>query len=170
MLLNSVYQPPGPPFRPPRLPLLPALDRPPATLAVVGRRWTPHTAVAAAVPEAAAVPAAAAAVARRPRCARPAHVLETCPRIAPAPAGVFGPARPQGQPVPRSGLPNRPRRFRVRRFRARLDRTHRGANGSIGPRGPGGMRRQSPPGIRISGRAFGRDWRYPITSGYRPQE
>ncbi len=31
-------------------------------------------------------------------------------------------------------------------------------------------RRQSPPGIRISGRAFGRDWRYPITSGYRPQE
>lgn len=31
-------------------------------------------------------------------------------------------------------------------------------------------RRQSPPGIRISGRAFGRDWRYPITSGYRPQQ
>ena len=28
-------------------------------------------------------------------------------------------------------------------------------------------RRQSPPGIRISSRAFGRDWRYPITSGYR---
>jgi len=27
-------------------------------------------------------------------------------------------------------------------------------------------RRQSPPGIRISGRAFGRDWRYPITSKY----
>ncbi len=27
-------------------------------------------------------------------------------------------------------------------------------------------RRQSPPGIRISTRAFGRDWRYPITSGY----
>lgn len=27
-------------------------------------------------------------------------------------------------------------------------------------------RRQSPPGIRISSRAFGRDWRYPITSGY----
>jgi NAD+ synthase (glutamine-hydrolysing) len=27
-------------------------------------------------------------------------------------------------------------------------------------------RRQAPPGIRISGRAFGRDWRYPITSGY----
>ncbi len=28
-------------------------------------------------------------------------------------------------------------------------------------------RRQSPPGIRVSRRAFGRDWRYPITSGYR---
>ncbi len=28
-------------------------------------------------------------------------------------------------------------------------------------------RRQSPPGIRISSRAFGRDRRYPITSGYR---
>lgn len=27
-------------------------------------------------------------------------------------------------------------------------------------------RRQSPPGVRISIRAFGRDWRYPITSGY----
>jgi NAD+ synthase (glutamine-hydrolysing) len=27
-------------------------------------------------------------------------------------------------------------------------------------------RRQAPPGIRISGRAFGRDWRYPITSKY----
>ena len=27
-------------------------------------------------------------------------------------------------------------------------------------------RRQAPPGIRISGRAFGRDWRYPITSSY----
>ena len=27
-------------------------------------------------------------------------------------------------------------------------------------------RRQAPPGIRISRRAFGRDWRYPITSGY----
>jgi NAD+ synthase (glutamine-hydrolysing) len=27
-------------------------------------------------------------------------------------------------------------------------------------------RRQAPPGIRISGRAFGRDWRYPITSRY----
>jgi NAD+ synthase (glutamine-hydrolysing) len=31
-------------------------------------------------------------------------------------------------------------------------------------------RRQAPPGVRISGRAFGRDWRYPITSGYRPGE
>jgi NAD+ synthase (glutamine-hydrolysing) len=29
-------------------------------------------------------------------------------------------------------------------------------------------RRQAPPGVRISSRAFGRDWRYPITSGYRP--
>jgi len=28
-------------------------------------------------------------------------------------------------------------------------------------------RRQSPPGIRITPRAFGRDRRYPITSGYR---
>ena len=28
-------------------------------------------------------------------------------------------------------------------------------------------RRQAPPGVRISSRAFGRDWRYPITSGYR---
>ncbi|MEC9375892.1 MAG: NAD+ synthase [Pseudomonadota bacterium] len=27
-------------------------------------------------------------------------------------------------------------------------------------------RRQSTPGVRISDRAFGRDWRYPITSGY----
>ena len=27
-------------------------------------------------------------------------------------------------------------------------------------------RRQSPPGIRITPRAFGKDWRYPITSGY----
>jgi NAD+ synthase (glutamine-hydrolysing) len=27
-------------------------------------------------------------------------------------------------------------------------------------------RRQAPPGIRVSRRAFGRDWRYPITSGY----
>jgi NAD+ synthase (glutamine-hydrolysing) len=31
-------------------------------------------------------------------------------------------------------------------------------------------RRQAPPGVRVSGRAFGRDWRYPITSGYRPGE
>ncbi len=28
-------------------------------------------------------------------------------------------------------------------------------------------RRQAPPGVRITPRAFGRDWRYPITSGYR---
>jgi len=28
-------------------------------------------------------------------------------------------------------------------------------------------RRQAAPGVRISARAFGRDWRYPITSGYR---
>jgi len=28
-------------------------------------------------------------------------------------------------------------------------------------------RRQAPPGIRISRRAFGRDWRYPITSGFQ---
>jgi len=28
-------------------------------------------------------------------------------------------------------------------------------------------RRQAPPGVRVSDRAFGRDWRYPITSGYR---
>jgi NAD+ synthase (glutamine-hydrolysing) len=28
-------------------------------------------------------------------------------------------------------------------------------------------RRQAPPGVRVSGRAFGRDWRYPITSGYQ---
>jgi NAD+ synthase (glutamine-hydrolysing) len=27
-------------------------------------------------------------------------------------------------------------------------------------------RRQGPPGVRVSRRAFGRDWRYPITSGY----
>lgn len=27
-------------------------------------------------------------------------------------------------------------------------------------------RRQAPPGVRISSRAFGRDWRYPITSGF----
>ncbi|MBI5849094.1 MAG: NAD+ synthase [Nitrospirae bacterium] len=28
-------------------------------------------------------------------------------------------------------------------------------------------RRQSPPGIKITGRAFGRDWRFPITNRYR---
>ncbi|MBX3694838.1 MAG: NAD+ synthase [Steroidobacteraceae bacterium] len=28
-------------------------------------------------------------------------------------------------------------------------------------------RRQTPPGVRVSRRAFGRDWRYPITNGYR---
>jgi NAD+ synthase (glutamine-hydrolysing) len=31
-------------------------------------------------------------------------------------------------------------------------------------------RRQAPPGVRISSRAFGRDWRYPITSGYRARD
>ncbi len=30
-------------------------------------------------------------------------------------------------------------------------------------------RRQAAPGVRITSRAFGRDWRYPITSGYRYQ-
>jgi NAD+ synthase (glutamine-hydrolysing) len=30
-------------------------------------------------------------------------------------------------------------------------------------------RRQAPPGVRVSGRAFGRDWRYPITNGYTSQ-
>jgi NAD+ synthase/NAD+ synthase (glutamine-hydrolysing) len=29
-------------------------------------------------------------------------------------------------------------------------------------------RRQSAPGVRITPRAFGKDWRYPITSGFRP--
>src|SRR4029077_14215263 len=29
------------------------------------------------------------------------------------------------------------------------------------------QRRRPPPGVRVSRRAFGRDWRYPITSGYR---
>ena len=29
-------------------------------------------------------------------------------------------------------------------------------------------RRQAPPGVRITARAFGRDWRYPITSGAKP--
>ena len=34
-----------------------------------------------------------------------------------------------------------------------------------------GFGMSSPPGIRISGRAFGREWRYPITSGSQfPQE
>jgi NAD+ synthase (glutamine-hydrolysing) len=28
-------------------------------------------------------------------------------------------------------------------------------------------RRQAPPGVRVSSRAFGRDWRYPITNGYQ---
>jgi len=28
-------------------------------------------------------------------------------------------------------------------------------------------RRQAPPGVRVSRRAFGRDWRYPLTNGYR---
>ncbi|GAC1330172.1 MAG: NAD+ synthase [Steroidobacteraceae bacterium] len=28
-------------------------------------------------------------------------------------------------------------------------------------------RRQAPTGVRVRGRAFGRDWRYPITSGYK---
>ena len=28
-------------------------------------------------------------------------------------------------------------------------------------------RRQAPPGVRITTRAFGRDWRYPITSKFR---
>jgi NAD+ synthase (glutamine-hydrolysing) len=30
-------------------------------------------------------------------------------------------------------------------------------------------RRQAPPGVRVSRRAFGRDWRYPITSGFNAQ-
>lgn len=30
-------------------------------------------------------------------------------------------------------------------------------------------RRQSPPGIKISPRAFGKDWRYPITNGFKNQ-
>ncbi|MCJ9712371.1 NAD+ synthase, partial [Bordetella hinzii] len=28
-------------------------------------------------------------------------------------------------------------------------------------------RRQAPPGPRITPRAFGRDWRYPVTNGFR---
>jgi hypothetical protein len=27
-------------------------------------------------------------------------------------------------------------------------------------------RRQAPPGVRVTKRAFGKDWRYPITSRY----
>jgi NAD+ synthase (glutamine-hydrolysing) len=30
-------------------------------------------------------------------------------------------------------------------------------------------RRQAPPGVRITPRGFGKDWRYPITSAYRPR-
>jgi len=30
-------------------------------------------------------------------------------------------------------------------------------------------RRQAPPGVRITPRSFGKDWRYPITSGFRPR-
>ena len=30
-------------------------------------------------------------------------------------------------------------------------------------------RRQSPVGIRVSQRGFGKDWRYPITSGYQDE-
>ena len=30
-------------------------------------------------------------------------------------------------------------------------------------------RRQSPPGVRITPRSFGKDWRYPITSAFRPK-
>ena len=30
-------------------------------------------------------------------------------------------------------------------------------------------RRQAPPGVRVSRRAFGRDRRYPITSGFSPE-
>ena len=31
-------------------------------------------------------------------------------------------------------------------------------------------RRQAPPGVRITPRSFGKDWRYPITSKFRPYE
>jgi NAD+ synthase (glutamine-hydrolysing) len=31
-------------------------------------------------------------------------------------------------------------------------------------------RRQSPPGIKIMPRAFGKDWRLPITNAYRPYD
>jgi NAD+ synthase (glutamine-hydrolysing) len=34
-------------------------------------------------------------------------------------------------------------------------------------RGSEYKRRQAPPGIRITHRAFGKDWRYPITNRYR---
>ena len=30
-------------------------------------------------------------------------------------------------------------------------------------------RRQAPVGIRVTHRSFGKDWRYPITSGFRPK-
>jgi NAD+ synthase (glutamine-hydrolysing) len=30
-------------------------------------------------------------------------------------------------------------------------------------------RRQAPPGVRITPRGFGKDWRYPITSGFKPR-
>jgi NAD+ synthetase len=30
-------------------------------------------------------------------------------------------------------------------------------------------RRQAPPGVRITPRSFGKDWRFPITSGFRPK-
>jgi NAD+ synthetase len=30
-------------------------------------------------------------------------------------------------------------------------------------------RRQAPPGVRITPRGFGKDWRYPLTSGFRPK-
>jgi hypothetical protein len=30
-------------------------------------------------------------------------------------------------------------------------------------------RRQAPPGVRITPRSFGKDWRYPITNRYRPE-
>jgi hypothetical protein len=30
-------------------------------------------------------------------------------------------------------------------------------------------RRQAPPGVRVTERGFGKDWRYPITSGYRDE-
>ena len=43
----------------------------------------------------------------------------------------------------------------VRRVRTMLDRNEY-------------KRRQAPIGIRITPRGFGKDWRYPITSGYRP--